>query len=88
MSFTLRDRIFFSACLLGLGLAVGATLFTDRVAAQSETTEGEMEIVAHRGASYDLPENTLAAFNLAWEQGADAIELDIMMSTFGITAVN
>ena len=87
MSFTLRDRIFFSACLLGLGLAVGATLFTDRVAAQSETTEGEMEIVAHRGASYDLPENTLAAFNLAWDQGADAIELDIMMSKDGRVVV-
>ena len=31
-------------------------------------------IVAHRGASYDAPENTLAAFQLAWERGADAIE--------------
>ncbi len=42
-----------------------------------------MEIVAHRGASYDAPENTLAAFNLAWDQGADAIELDIQMSKDG-----
>ena len=64
MSFTLRDRIIFSACLLGLGLAAGVTSFTNHVAAQSDTTEGEMEIVAHRGASYDLPENTLAAFKL------------------------
>lgn len=83
MSFTLRDRIIFSACLLGLGLAAGVTSFTNHVAAQSDTTEGEMEIVAHRGASYDLPENTLAAFKRAWEQGADAIELDIMMSKDG-----
>lgn len=33
-------------------------------------------IIAHRGASHDAPENTLAAFRLAWEQGADGIEGD------------
>lgn len=38
------------------------------------------EIVAHRGASYDAPENTLAAFNLAWQQGADAIEGDFYLT--------
>ncbi len=31
-------------------------------------------IVAHRGASHDAPENTIPAFQLAWQQGADAIE--------------
>lgn len=40
-------------------------------------------IVAHRGASFDAPENTLAAFRLAWEQKADAIEGD-----FHLTADN
>ena len=38
------------------------------------------EIVAHRGASHDAPENTLAAFHLAWEQNADAIEGDFMLT--------
>ncbi len=33
-------------------------------------------IIAHRGASIDAPENTIPAFKLAWEQGADAIEGD------------
>ena len=33
-------------------------------------------IVAHRGASYDAPENTISAFRLAWEQKADGIEAD------------
>ena len=40
-------------------------------------------LVAHRGASYEAPENTLSAFNLAWEQGADAIEGDFLLSKDG-----
>ena len=40
-------------------------------------------IIAHRGASFDAPENTLAAFQLAWEQGADGIEGDFMHSADG-----
>lgn len=40
-------------------------------------------IVAHRGASADAPENTLAAFRLAWEQGADGIEGDYHLSSDG-----
>lgn len=42
-----------------------------------------MEIIAHRGASYDAPENTLAAARLGWEQGADAVEIDIHQSADG-----
>jgi glycerophosphoryl diester phosphodiesterase len=34
-------------------------------------------IIAHRGASGLLPEQTIEAFDLAAEQGADAIELDV-----------
>lgn len=40
-------------------------------------------IYAHRGSSGEAPENTLAAFRLAAEQGADGIELDIQMSLDG-----
>ena len=40
-------------------------------------------IVAHRGASFDAPENTLAAFTLGVEQGADAIEGDYFLSGDG-----
>jgi glycerophosphoryl diester phosphodiesterase len=40
-------------------------------------------ITAHRGASHDAPENTLAAFRLAWEQGADAIEGDFRLTRDG-----
>ena len=40
-------------------------------------------IIAHRGASADAPENTLAAFELAWEKGADGIEGDFFLSKDG-----
>ena len=42
-----------------------------------------MEIIAHRGASHDAPENTLAAIQLAWRQGADAVEVDVQLSKDG-----
>lgn len=42
-----------------------------------------VEIIAHRGASADAPENTLAAMKLGWEQKADAIELDLWLSKDG-----
>jgi glycerophosphoryl diester phosphodiesterase len=42
-----------------------------------------VEIIGHRGASADAPENTLAAMTLAWEQDADAIELDLWLSKDG-----
>ncbi len=35
-------------------------------------------VIAHRGASGERPEHTLAAYQLAIEQGADAIELDLV----------
>ncbi len=41
------------------------------------------DIVAHRGASHDAPENTLAAFELAWHQKADAIEGDFFLTLDG-----
>lgn len=40
-------------------------------------------IIAHRGSSAYAPENTLAAFQLAAEQGADAIELDVDLTRDG-----
>lgn len=40
-------------------------------------------IVAHRGDSKNAPENTLPAFQLAWKNGADAIEGDIHLTKDG-----
>jgi glycerophosphoryl diester phosphodiesterase len=40
-------------------------------------------IIAHRGASGERPEHTLAAYSLAIEQGADFIEPDLVMTRDG-----
>lgn len=47
----------------------------------SALSAGAVEIVAHRGASADAPENTLPAFKLAWEQGADLVEGDFFLTS-------
>jgi glycerophosphoryl diester phosphodiesterase len=47
-----------------------------------------MDIIAHRGASGEAPENTLAAFELAWRQQADGIEMDVHLSRDGRVMVH
>lgn len=42
-----------------------------------------IEVVAHRGASAHAPEHTLAAYDLALELGADALELDLRLTADG-----
>jgi glycerophosphoryl diester phosphodiesterase len=37
-------------------------------------------IIAHRGESYDAPENTLASINLAWKRDAEAVEIDVRLT--------
>lgn len=48
----------------------------------------QLEYIAHRGASYLAPENTVASANLAWALGADAVEIDIHLSKDGQVVVN
>src|SRR6266480_3843852 len=40
-------------------------------------------IIGHRGASFDAPENTIASYKLAIEQGADGIEGDYWLCAGG-----
>ena len=47
-----------------------------------------VRIYAHRGASAELPENTMAAFRRAIELGADALELDIHATRDGVLVVS
>jgi len=44
-------------------------------------------VIAHRGASAEAPENTMAACELALKQGADMIEIDVLPSSDGIPYV-
>lgn len=44
-------------------------------------------VVAHRGAAAEAPENTIAAFELALELGANALELDVRRSRDGVPVV-
>ncbi len=46
-----------------------------------------LTVIAHRGASAIAPENTLAAFQLAMDARADAIELDVRLTADGNVVV-
>lgn len=42
-----------------------------------------MKLIAHRGASLEAPENTLHAIQLAWQERADGVEVDVQTSKDG-----
>ncbi len=44
---------------------------------------GQPFVVAHRGASADRPEHTLAAYELALQEGADGVECDVRLTRDG-----
>ncbi len=48
----------------------------------------KVQIIAHRGASFQAPENSIASSKLAWELGADAVECDIYLSKDNRIMVN
>ncbi len=43
-----------------------------------------VQVVAHRGASEDVPEHTLAAYRKAIDDGADALECDVRLTRDGV----
>ncbi|HVE62765.1 MAG TPA: glycerophosphodiester phosphodiesterase family protein [Mycobacteriales bacterium] len=43
-----------------------------------------VQVVAHRGASYDVAEHTLAAYQRAISEGADALECDVRLTRDGV----
>ena len=67
--------------LLSAGLGAGAYLSTNI------PTADEVKILAHRTGPPPAPENTLAALELAIEQGADIAEIDVMQTTDGTVVV-
>lgn len=57
------------------------------LAARYRRTSGRPLVFAHRGASARAPENTLAAFTLAMDEGADGVELDVCRCASGEVVV-
>ena len=45
------------------------------------------EVVSHRGESNDRPENTMAAFRLAFERGVDGVECDVYCTSDGVPVI-
>ncbi|WP_165981111.1 glycerophosphodiester phosphodiesterase [Macrococcus lamae] len=63
-----------------------ALLFSVLIVSPFLTTEAEVTApltIAHRGASFDAPEHTFAAYDLAMRQQADVIEIDLQMTRDG-----
>lgn len=52
--------------------------------AAETSPNSDLLIIAHRGASAHAPENTLAAFRLAFEHGADGLEFDVRLARDGV----
>lgn len=55
----------------------------NHMASAAEVDGGHPFVVAHRGASAERPEHTLAAYELALQQGADGLECDVRLTRDG-----
>ncbi|MFK0147800.1 glycerophosphodiester phosphodiesterase [Streptomyces griseus] len=51
--------------------------------ARQRSARTSIQVIAHRGASDDAPEHTLAAYRKAIEDGADALECDVRLTADG-----
>jgi len=56
---------------------------SDAYRAANPAVGGHPFVVAHRGASGDRPEHTLAAYDLALQEGADGVECDVRLTRDG-----
>jgi glycerophosphoryl diester phosphodiesterase len=73
------------ACLLLTSMALSACHIEDPVTADWRTLDKtEPKVLAHRGASGYLPEETLEAYQLAIDMGADAVETDLISTKDGV----
>jgi len=68
-------RIHGSIAAFVAGMALAMTIMPTGTALCGETM-----VVAHRGASYNAPENTLASVRLAWKLKSDAAEIDVYLT--------
>ena len=79
----LPARVRIGVAVVTILAALGAVLLVGNVSRRNQ----QVFVIAHRGASIAAPENTLAAFRLAGDQGADFVELDVQESEDGEVVV-
>lgn len=79
----LSRRKAIAIAVVGLLLAAGIGWLTLRRIPAND----QVAVMAHRGASKDAPENTLAAIDAAIEAGADWVEIDVQETADGEVVV-
>jgi glycerophosphoryl diester phosphodiesterase len=79
----LTRRLLAAFALVAIVASIGVVLLAMNVS----TGDHPVLVIAHRGASVDAPENTLAAFRLAAQEHADYVELDVQESLDGEVVV-
>ena len=67
-----------------LFLLLAAVLVQPLMTAAAQAKSAGPIIIAHRGASGERPEHTIAAYRLAIEQGANFIEPDLVLTSDGV----
>ncbi|KNH24450.1 glycerophosphodiester phosphodiesterase [Pseudomonas syringae] len=76
-----------SALLLSLMLGLGQAQAANEPSPTAVATRlgiPHPAVIAHRGASFDAPESTAAAYKLARDLGADYLEMDLQRSKDGV----
>ncbi len=82
MRVRLASTMLLALALAGCGVQAGQP--GEASMTQKTLTGAAPVIIAHRGASGERPEHTLAAYRLAIEQGTDFIEPDLVLTKDGI----
>src|ERR687890_408347 len=78
-------RLSLLVCSLAVGLAALLALVASAEAApEKKLQDAPVLNIGHRGASGYAPEHTIPAYDLALEQGADYIEIDLQMTKDGV----
>ncbi|MCZ6787341.1 MAG: glycerophosphodiester phosphodiesterase [Planctomycetota bacterium] len=73
--------------LIVLALGAATALTVPEVTEELDALDTAVEVTAQRGSSVEAPENTLAAIELAIEDGADVVEIDVQEAKDGSIVV-
>lgn len=78
-----RQRLSLKWAIVGLVSTAALAAAIGQIMLDRVSFDDDVIVIAHRGAAKSAPENTLAAVNLAVEQGADMVEIDVQESSDG-----